>query len=76
MAKEREKEWIGSDNKCDICQGQFHKREGVLLYDARTITGRWGVLCESCFKIYAGRLGTGFGQEYIRRDNKWVKIGG
>jgi hypothetical protein len=43
---------------CDFQCGE------TALYDAKTVQGPWGYMCQSCFDKYsAGRLGTGFGQK-------------
>jgi hypothetical protein len=42
---------------CDFQCGE------TALYDAKTVQGPWGYMCQSCFDKYStGRLGTGWGQ--------------
>lgn len=69
-----DKMYWGGDDVCDICECKIHEP----LYDAKTITGQWAVLCSSCFDHYTfGRLGTGSGQKYIRTvDNRLIKVEG
>jgi hypothetical protein len=46
----------------------FTKREGEIVYDAKTAMGPWACMTEDSYEIYGlARLGTGFGQKY-RRD--------
>ena len=49
--------------KCDFCDNEAH-------YDARTRVGVWAYLCEEHFKVYGtGRLGTGYGQKFVREED-------
>lgn len=57
---------------CEICEVKF--RPGDLVFDARTMSGRWGTLCRNCFHSHGISLGTGNGQKYIRGVEE--KIGG
>lgn len=42
---------------CDFQCGE------IALYDAKTVQGPWGYMCQSCFDKYStGKLGTGLGQ--------------
>lgn len=44
--------------KCDICTE-------ISAYDAKTIYGAWGYLCEGCFKQVGVGLGLGLGQKLV-----------
>lgn len=55
--------WLGSQTKCDICNEDLNAFE--YFYDARTLTGQWALLCETCWQEFTfQKLGTGFGQKY------------
>lgn len=58
------KKWIGSwPANCDECKRDL--AEMSCFYDARAISGRWGLFCPKCFNtVTFGRLGTGYGQKY------------
>ena len=68
------KTWYGDlSNGCDICKHPF----GKYMYDARTISGQWGNLDDSCFVMHGVGLGTGQGQKYERQtDDSFVKVEG
>jgi hypothetical protein len=63
---------------CDICRKPFCEQIGVVMYDAKTKQGPWGCLDEPCFHTHgAGRLGTGYGQKYVRQtDGRFLKVDG
>ena len=65
------KNWIGPvPAHCNICNAPITAE----FYDARTYSGRWGNFCKVCFlKHTSGRLGTGFGQHYVKADQTWEK---
>ena len=46
--------------KCDICGGEAH-------YDAKTVSGQWGYLCNFHYLTTAmyGTLGVGMGQKLV-----------
>lgn len=46
--------------------------------DGRTImVSRWALMNPESWAVNGcGRLGTGFGQRYRKRDTKWVKVEG
>lgn len=45
----------------------FTKQEGEIVYDARTRSGPWATMTQRSFDMNSmGRLGTGFGQKYVR----------
>lgn len=45
----------------------FGHYEGEVVYDAKTKMGPWATMTEVSFKTHAlGKLGTGFGQKYVR----------
>lgn len=50
---------VDSLPQCDICGA-------VAQYDAKTVFGSWGNLCENDFQQYGlGQLGTGYGQKLV-----------
>jgi hypothetical protein len=60
----KNKQWLGTwPAKCDEC-----KRDLSIMscfYDARTISGHWGLFCPKCFAtVTMGKCGTGYGQCY------------
>lgn len=61
----------------------FTKKEGEIVYDATTRgrngrLGQWATMTQKSYDIYGGgRLGTGFGQKYVRNaDGELHKIEG
>ena len=65
--------WLGSKpTTCDIC----HKPFTDTMLDARTTSGRWGLLCPDCHKDYGVGIGIGRGQEYRLRSGEWIKVAG
>jgi hypothetical protein len=46
-------------HKCDICKNIDAQ------YDAKTIHGPWGYLCQSCFDQIGLGLGLGLGQKLV-----------
>jgi hypothetical protein len=47
---------------CDLCSGPFLN----FAYDAKTVHGPWGWLCQTCFNEKGIGLGLGLGQRYER----------
>jgi len=48
---------------CDMCaQNGIKTKAG---YDARTVFGPWGNLCQGCFEEFGVGLGLGLGQELV-----------
>lgn len=59
--------------RCDICKGPFES----VMYDAKTIPGPWGNLCQGCFITHGLGLGTGLGQRYeLQTDGSFIKTEG
>jgi hypothetical protein len=46
--------------KCSLC---FDGTKAH--YDARTLFGSWAYLCNNHFVLHRGKLGVGYGQEFI-----------
>ncbi len=69
--KAKVKRWCGAvPNVCQLCDSTLED----VFYDARTQSGRWGILCQMCFNEVGTGLGTGKGQKY---DHKTLeKLGG
>lgn len=45
----------------------FTKAEGEVVYDARTKRGLWACMTQKSYDQHGtGKLGTGFGQKYVR----------
>ena len=53
---------VDDNATCDICQKSLFS--GKTFYDAATVQGPWGWMCQKCFNAYGVGLGTGVGQEY------------
>lgn len=70
--------FVGNPTTCDICFDGFPPAVGTIMYDAKTVNGPWGCLCEKCFGIHTtGKLGVGYGQKYQRRhDGRFWKVAG
>lgn len=63
--------WTGSTD-CDICGGKC----GSVLYDGKTRSGYWAVMCHSCFQYHGVGIGVGKGQKYKRNAEKqYEKVG-
>jgi hypothetical protein len=58
------KKWFGTwPANCDEC-GESLKAQAVF-YDARAISGHWGLFCDPCFRLVTfNKLGNGYGQKY------------
>lgn len=73
------KKWIGNPpTNCDICSGSIMHTEGTVFFNAKTHSGSWGILCNTCFVLNGVGLGTCRGQKY-RFDTEsgdWLKEGG
>lgn len=57
----------------------FTMKEGEAVYDARTVHGSmWATMSEKSFKVHGcGKLGTGFGQKYVRNaEGHLIKVEG
>lgn len=62
--------WTGyAPEQCDICEKPITNE----FYDTRTRSGRWGNLCQACWKRENGKLGTGVAQHYKRTADVWAK---
>jgi len=47
----------------------FTKEEGEVVYDAATVGGPWATMTQTSYTKYGfGKLGTGWGQKYVRND--------
>lgn len=51
---------------------------GDTIYDARTVYGPWALMTPASFSLHTdGRLGTGYGQRYVRQaDGRWLCVEG
>lgn len=47
----------------------YHLEDVPALYDAKTVTGQWGYLCQSCFDGHGSGLGLGLGQRLVLRED-------
>jgi hypothetical protein len=58
------KKWLGSikGRECDLCERALDFEK--VFFDARTKSGRWGLLCPKCWLNVGVGLGTGKGQMY------------
>ena len=50
---------------CDVCTATGVARPEVARYDAKTVRGPWGYLCEAHFLTLGVGLGTGRGQRLV-----------
>ena len=71
--------WSSPVKDCDCCGTPFKKTAPI--YDARTKSGPWGLMCHSCFKLDGIKLGTGWGQKYVFQTagdhkDRWLKVEG
>lgn len=67
--------WLSGLTCCDHCNASFEKLD--TMYDAATVFGPWGNLCEGCFASIGKGLGIGNGQKYAKQaDGKWLCIEG
>tara|TARA_R110000868_G_scaffold307378_3_gene568866 strand:+ start:4990 stop:5223 length:234 start_codon:yes stop_codon:yes gene_type:complete len=57
--------------KADDFGVPFTMRTGERVYDARTLNGQWATMTHSSWLDWRAmpRLGTGYGQRYIRQAN-------
>lgn len=48
----------------------FTKEEGEVIYDAATNNGPWATMTQKSYDRFGkGKLGTGYGQKYVRQKN-------
>ena len=68
----KDKTWIGSTPKCDLCGLE----EPTVFYDGKTYMGPWAMMCPVCFARYGIGTGTGRAQKYSYAvtDKKWHKV--
>lgn len=68
-----ETSFVNPPTACDVCGLTITSS----FYDAKTRAGPWAHMCPSCWKgLSVGKLGTGYGQHYLKLpDGKWVKRG-
>lgn len=60
------KKWLSSTT-CDACDWDV-RSIGDYFYDAKTLHGLWGLLCQDCFI----KIGTMVGQKYRSEDRNKV----
>lgn len=65
--------WIGDINECSCCNLDFSSLNYMI--DA-IVDGCGYNMCASCFLKTHRKLGTGYGQAYIKDGNKWRYIAG
>lgn len=58
---------------CDVCPA---KELDEVVDGATKPAGRWGNMCMTCFKAIGKGLGTGLGQRYVWKDEKYTKVEG
>lgn len=66
--------WNGSEpSTCEI-RGEKITDEFI---DGKTKMGPWAIMCPRCWGVLGvGRLGTGFGQRYLKHDGDFIKVEG
>jgi hypothetical protein len=52
---------------CDLCKSRGENVPAVV--DAKTQSGPWAYMCDEDFEANGIRLGTGWGQQLILREN-------
>ena len=66
MAKNGTEVEVTKYPECDVHKYNYRESGIEAHYDARTLNGQWGNLCDDCFKTHtSGELGTGKGQRLI-----------
>jgi len=51
--------------ECQITKARL----GNVMYDGKTRHGPWAIMCEAAWELYGcGKLGTSFGQKYLRNE--------
>lgn len=69
MAKNGTEAIVARIPDCDIHKYD-KKQPGVPAeYDARSRRGQWGYMCQKCFDDEGAKLGTGYGQRLVLKDN-------
>ena len=58
--------------KCDLC----HTPIVSYFVDGATKHGPWAIMCDACYNHDGCGLGTGRGQVYARKGEKWIKVAG
>lgn len=56
----------------------FTNKKDEVVYDAKTKFGPWATMTQASFNMYGcGRLGTGYGQKYVRNEaGELIKVEG
>lgn len=44
--------------------------------DGKTVFGPWAMMTPESFRTAGIRLGPGWGQRYVKRDDRWFKVEG
>jgi hypothetical protein len=47
-----------------------------MFVDGKTKMGPWARLCGRCHNVFGVGIGTGLGQQYVKRGEHWVKVAG
>ena len=64
-------EMIGTPYGCNFCESEGATEIKNAQYDAKTRFGPWAYMCEQHWQEHGlGKLGTGFGQELIWKEEK------
>jgi hypothetical protein len=58
--------------QCDLCAAKITDT----FFDAATKWGQWGYVCPKCFVQGGMKLGTGYGQKYVKQGDRWKKVAG
>jgi hypothetical protein len=67
-----QKDWMGIVPKKD----DFGKLIEDCFYDGKTKKGPWAIMNPESYIDCAVGLGKGRGQQYMKKDGRWVKVNG
>jgi hypothetical protein len=67
--------FIGAPDKCDLC-GRSLSQEKYMIDGGVRPSGIGACMCARCFDRRGQRLGWGYGQLYLRIEDKWLLVAG
>lgn len=67
--------FIGAPENCNLCDRPL--LQGKYMIDgAVRPSGVWACMCGDCFVVNGQRIGWGYGQLYLRHEDKWLLVAG
>lgn len=67
--------FMGAPEVCDICQISFRSQKYMI--DGTIKSNRMGAfMCPMCHRIHGVGIRWGFGQLYLRQNDRWLLVGG